>query len=53
MTYALEPPLPPTATPGDYERIHFNPAELPRKRIVGLLACQRECVELARRRPRG
>ncbi len=42
MTYTLEPPLPKTPTPGDYERIHFNPAELPRKRIVGLLACQRE-----------
>ncbi|BEJ14469.1 hypothetical protein CspHIS471_0402360 [Cutaneotrichosporon sp. HIS471] len=42
MTYTLEPPLPKTPTPGDYERIHFNPAELPRKRIVGLLACQRD-----------
>ncbi|CAK9787326.1 ThrRS/AlaRS common domain-containing protein [Cutaneotrichosporon oleaginosum] len=42
MTYTLEPPLPETPTPRDYERIHFNPAELPRKRIVGLLACQRD-----------
>ncbi|GMK58704.1 hypothetical protein CspeluHIS016_0601460 [Cutaneotrichosporon spelunceum] len=42
MIYTLEPPLPKTLTPADYERIHFNPAELPRKRIVGLLACQRD-----------
>ena len=40
MTYALDP-LPPTPTPPDYHRIHFDPAELKAKRIVGLLACQR------------
>ncbi|WVQ82561.1 hypothetical protein IAT38_004690 [Cryptococcus sp. DSM 104549] len=42
MTYTLEPALPPTATPKDYERIHFDTANVPNKRIVGLLACQRD-----------
>jgi len=42
MTYTLSPPLPPTPTPKDYHRIHFDPANLSSKRIVGLLACQRE-----------
>ena len=42
MTYDLEPPLPRTATPKDYHRVHFDPSALPDKRIVGLLACQRE-----------
>lgn len=44
MTYTLEPELPPTATPADYSRIHFDPSAVPAKRIVGLLACQRELV---------
>ncbi|TXT05025.1 hypothetical protein VHUM_03845 [Vanrija humicola] len=42
MTYDLPPALPPTATPADYSRIHFDPAAVPAKRIVGLLACQRD-----------
>lgn len=42
MTYDLEPALPATQTPKDYARIHFDPAEVPETRIVGLLACQRE-----------
>jgi len=42
MAYDLEPPLPRTATPKDYHRVHFDPSALPDKRIVGLLACQRE-----------
>jgi hypothetical protein len=42
MTYTLDTELPRTATPSDYSRIHFDPSELPAKRIVGLLACQRE-----------
>lgn len=41
MTYDLPPALPATATPADYSRIHFDPSEVPAKRIVGLLACQR------------
>ena len=42
MTFTLEPPLPKTDTPDDYHRIHFDPVNVPLKRIVGLLACQRE-----------
>ncbi|KAL1407111.1 hypothetical protein Q8F55_006525 [Vanrija albida] len=42
MTYDLHPALPATPTPKDYSRIHFDPAALPAKRIVGLLACQRD-----------
>lgn len=42
MTYTLEPELPPTPTPKDYSRIHFDPSGVPATRIVGLLACQRE-----------
>lgn len=42
MTYTLEPELPQTRTPCDYLRIQFDPAEVPDRRIVGLLACQRE-----------
>ena len=41
MTIQLGP-LPPTATPSDYHRLQFDPANVPAKRIVGLLACQRE-----------
>lgn len=41
MTYTLDPPLPPTATPKDYHRLLFDPVDIPDKRIVGLLACQR------------
>lgn len=44
MTYDLAPALPATATPKDYARIHFDPAQVPATRIVGLLACQRECA---------
>jgi hypothetical protein len=43
MTYSLDS-LPPTPTPKDYHRIHFDTSALPVKRIVGLLACQRECL---------
>ncbi|WVR03150.1 hypothetical protein IAU60_000140 [Kwoniella sp. DSM 27419] len=42
MTYTLDPPLPRTATPTDYTRFKFDTAEVPDKRIVGLLACQRD-----------
>ncbi|CAD6575756.1 MAG: hypothetical protein TREMPRED_001491 [Tremellales sp. Tagirdzhanova-0007] len=42
MTYTLHPPLPPTSTPPDYHRVHFDPSHLSSKRIVGLLACQRD-----------
>ncbi|ORY22131.1 hypothetical protein BCR39DRAFT_552207, partial [Naematelia encephala] len=42
MTYTLEPPLPPTSTPKDYHRLLFDPSAVPAKRIVGLLACQRD-----------
>ena len=45
MTYDLEPALPATQTPKDYARIHFDPAQVPATRIVGLLACQREYGE--------
>ncbi|ODN89685.1 cytoplasmic protein [Cryptococcus wingfieldii CBS 7118] len=41
MTYNLDP-LPETATHKDYTRIHFDTANVPAKRIVGLLACQRD-----------
>ncbi|ODN73823.1 hypothetical protein L202_07349 [Cryptococcus amylolentus CBS 6039] len=41
MTYTLDP-LPETATHKDYTRIHFDTANVPAKRIVGLLACQRD-----------
>lgn len=47
MTYDLAPALPPTPTPKDYARIHFDPAQVPATRIVGLLACQRELRCLA------
>lgn len=40
MTYSLER-LPQTETPSDYLRLQFDPANVPSKRIVGLLACQR------------
>jgi hypothetical protein len=40
MTYTLED-LPPTPTPKDYSRIQFDPSQLPKERIVGILACQR------------
>jgi len=42
MTYTLDPPLPPTPTPQDYHRLNFDPSNISSKRIVGLLACQRE-----------
>jgi len=41
MTYTLDPPLPPTSTPHDYHSVHFDPSNVSKKRIVGLLACQR------------
>lgn len=41
MTYTLHPELIGTDTPKDYHRIHFDPVDIPAKRIVGLLACQR------------
>jgi hypothetical protein len=41
MTYTLDD-LPPTSTPKDYSRIQFDPSQLPRERIVGILACQRK-----------
>lgn len=40
MSFALEQ-LPPTPTPRDYFRLQFDPSNVPAKRIVGLLACQR------------
>ena len=46
MTYDLEP-LPATATPSDYLRLQFDPTNVPGKRIVGLLACQRTSLELS------
>ncbi|KAK8844706.1 hypothetical protein IAR55_006555 [Kwoniella newhampshirensis] len=42
MTYTLDPPLPASATPKDYTRFHFDTSQVPPKRIVGLLACQRD-----------
>ncbi|WWD22741.1 hypothetical protein CI109_107234 [Kwoniella shandongensis] len=42
MTYTLDPPLPTSATPKDYTRFHFDTSQVPAKRIVGLLACQRD-----------
>ncbi|OCF34798.1 hypothetical protein I316_03342 [Kwoniella heveanensis BCC8398] len=42
MAYELEPPLPRTATPSDYTRFKFDTSNVPDKRIVGLLACQRD-----------
>lgn len=39
MTYILDD-LPPTPTPKDYSRIQFDPSQLPKERIVGILACQ-------------
>ncbi|WVQ94238.1 hypothetical protein IAU59_001316 [Kwoniella sp. CBS 9459] len=42
MAYDLEPPLPRTATPTDYTRFKFDTSNVPDKRIVGLLACQRD-----------
>ena len=44
MTYTLHPELKGTDTPKDYHRIHFDPVDVPAKRIVGLLACQRESL---------
>lgn len=41
MTYTLDD-LPPTPTPKDYLRLQFDPSHLPKQRIVGILACQRE-----------
>jgi hypothetical protein len=41
MTYTLDD-LPPTPTPKDYSRLQFDPSQLPKERIVGILACQRE-----------
>ncbi|WVW81328.1 hypothetical protein I302_103319 [Kwoniella bestiolae CBS 10118] len=41
MAYDLDP-LPRTATPSDYTRFKFDPANVGDKRIVGLLACQRD-----------
>ncbi|WWC97509.1 hypothetical protein V866_004392 [Kwoniella sp. B9012] len=41
MAYDLEP-LPRTETPSDYTRFKFDPANVGDKRIVGLLACQRD-----------
>jgi hypothetical protein len=48
MTYTLDPPLPPTETPKDYHRIHFDTSNVADKRLVGLLACQRELQVLGR-----
>ncbi|RXK39145.1 hypothetical protein M231_03650 [Tremella mesenterica] len=42
MTYEILQDLPSTSTPGDYLRLHFDPSSLPKKRIVGFLACQRD-----------
>ncbi|WVF66628.1 hypothetical protein IAT40_001368 [Kwoniella sp. CBS 6097] len=42
MAYDLDPPLPRTATPTDYTRFKFDTSNVPDKRIVGLLACQRD-----------
>ncbi|WVN88493.1 uncharacterized protein L203_103704 [Cryptococcus depauperatus CBS 7841] len=42
MTAILHPPLPLTATHKDYARFHFDTTNVPDKRIVGLLACQRD-----------
>ncbi|KAK4686478.1 hypothetical protein P7C73_g3642, partial [Tremellales sp. Uapishka_1] len=42
MTYTLDDLPQTTATPKDYLRLHFDPSRLPEKRIVGLLACQRD-----------
>ncbi|WWC90141.1 uncharacterized protein L201_005074 [Kwoniella dendrophila CBS 6074] len=41
MAYDLDP-LPRTDTPSDYTRFKFDPANVGDKRIVGLLACQRD-----------
>ncbi|WWC67259.1 uncharacterized protein I206_101167 [Kwoniella pini CBS 10737] len=41
MVYELDP-LPRTDTPSDYTRFKFNPTNVGDKRIVGLLACQRD-----------
>lgn len=46
MTFSLDPPLAGTPTPKDYHRIHFDPSNLPPRRIVGLLACQRKCAPM-------
>jgi hypothetical protein len=43
MTYTLDD-LPPTSTPKDYSRIQFDPSQLPKERIVGILACQRKTL---------
>lgn len=40
MTFTLDD-LPATPTPKDYSRIQFDPSQLPKERIVGILACQR------------
>lgn len=43
MTYTLDD-LPATPTPKDYSRIQFDPSQLPKERIVGILACQRMSI---------
>lgn len=42
MTCTIHPTLPDTDTHKDYARFYFDTTNLPDKRIVGLLACQRE-----------
>lgn len=42
MTCTIHPTLPETDTHKDYTRFHFDTSNVPDKRIVGLLACQRE-----------
>ncbi|KAL7420208.1 hypothetical protein Q5752_005175 [Cryptotrichosporon argae] len=41
MTFTLDDLPSGTSTPPDYTRLHFDPSCVPAKRIVGLLACQR------------
>ncbi|WVO20689.1 uncharacterized protein IAS62_001988 [Cryptococcus decagattii] len=42
MTCTIHPTLPKTDTHKDYTRFHFDTSNVPDKRIVGLLACQRD-----------
>jgi hypothetical protein len=43
MTLTLAPmPIVREETPGDYWRLKFDGSTIPSKKIVGLLACQRE-----------